>query len=108
MLFNERIHLDRCAEFFGVGPDIDKSVWQSFRLTLQNLVNGSFWMGIIFASSHQSCIYDDAGKPRGKRRPSLKGPQVGVCLAQAVQDRRYVGRACRRNGGVRDYQHRGQ
>src|ERR1700688_3097894 len=52
MLCNERIPLDRCAEFFGVGPNIDKSVWQLFRLTLQNLVNGSFGMGIIFASSH--------------------------------------------------------
>jgi hypothetical protein len=80
------MNLGHCIEFLGVGSAVDDSEWR-FWLVFQNLVQGNFSMGTFPAASHESRIYDNARKPREKRRPALKGAQPGVGRAQTVLQR---------------------
>ena len=41
-------------------------------------------MAPFSAAGHQRRVYDDARKPRGKRRPPLEGAQAGERLAQSL------------------------
>ncbi|HKM82776.1 MAG TPA: hypothetical protein VJY15_17675 [Candidatus Acidoferrum sp.] len=67
MLLDERMDLDGRTEFLGVGPRIDDPARQLFRPTVQNLVQGNFKIGTFLAANHESRVYDDARKPRGKK-----------------------------------------
>jgi len=87
MLFNECMDLGRETEFLGIGPGVNDTDRRLFWLAIQNLVQGKFGMGTFPAASHQSRVYDDTSKPGGKRRPALKGAQLGEGRAQAVLHR---------------------
>jgi hypothetical protein len=56
---------------------------QSFRLSVEDLVQRSLEMNNVPAAKHESGVDDDSCQPGGERRPSLKRSQVRVCPAQA-------------------------
>src|SRR5208282_1768855 len=84
VLFDPSVELGFSIKFFWAGASIDDSGRDLFGLAFQNLVQGSFWMGAFSAAGHQRRVYDDARKPRGKRRPPLKRAEAGERLAQAL------------------------